>query len=45
MAFYDYDLKEQVAGKHELWTINETVNLRALVYRLKDLETELGRHG
>ena len=45
MAFYDFDLKEKVEGKHELWDINETVNLTALLYRLKDLETEVGRHG
>ena len=45
MAFYDIDLKEQVEKKHELWDINETVNISRLSYRLKELETEIGRHG
>ncbi len=45
MAFYDIDLKEQVEKKHELWDINETVNISSLSYRLKELETEIGRHG
>lgn len=45
MAFLDMDLTDQVSGKHELWDIHNTVNLSALEYRLKDLETELGRHG
>ena len=44
-AFLDIDLTEQVTGKHELWDIEKTVNFSALVYRLKDLETEIGRHG
>ena len=25
MAFQDFDLTEQVAGKHELWDVNEEV--------------------
>jgi len=45
MAFQDFDLTEQVAGKHELWDINETVNLTSVLYRLKDLEKEVGRNG
>ena len=45
MAFYDFDLKGQVEKKHELWDINETVNFSSLVYRLKDMEKEVGRHG
>jgi IS5 family transposase len=45
MAFLDIDLTEQVTGKHELWDIEKTVNFSALVYRLKELETEIGRHG
>ena len=45
MAFLYIDLTDQVSGKHELWDIQSTVNLSALVYRLKDLETEQGRHG
>ena len=45
MAFFDIDITEQVTGKHELWDINKTVNIRGLAYWLKDLETEIGRHG
>ena len=45
MAFYDFDLTEQVKKQHALWDINETVHLSSMVYRLKDLETKLGRHG
>lgn len=45
MAFLDIDLTEQVSGKHELWDITNTVNLSALAYRLKDLESMVGRHG
>ena len=45
MAFFDKELTEQGTGKHELWDINKTVNIRGLAYRLKDLETEIGRHG
>jgi len=45
MAFYDIDLNEQVENNHELWDINETVNISSLSYRLTDLETDIGRHG
>jgi len=45
MAFLDMDLTDQVCGKHELWEINKTVNLSTLAYRLKDLETSVGRQG
>ena len=45
MTFLDMDLTDQVFDKHELWKINNTVNLSSLVYRLKDLETNLGRNG
>ena len=45
MAFLDIDLREQVSGKHELWDIDKTINLRALSYRLKDMESTVGRHG
>ena len=41
----DMDLREQVSGKHELWDIDKTINLSALSYRLKDLESMVGRHG
>ena len=45
MAFYDFDLRDQVEKKHELWDINETVNFYSLVYRLNDMKKEVGRHG
>ena len=45
MAFYDLDLTEQVAHQHKLWDINETVNFSSLLYRLKDMEHAIGRHG
>ena len=45
MAFLDMDLNEQVCEKHELWDIQKTVDLSKLVYRLKDMETEVGRNG
>jgi len=46
MSIFDYDLEAIVReGKHELWQINQAVNFAALLYRLKDLETELGRQG
>ena len=45
MAFLDMDLTEQVSGEHELWDIGNTVNLSTLSYRLKDLESMVGRHG
>ena len=44
MAFYDMDLTEQVKG-HKLFKIQQTVDLSALVYRLKDMEKDMGRHG
>ena len=33
MAFLDMDVTEQVAGKHELWEINNTVTISSLAYR------------
>ena len=39
------DLIEQVCRKHELWDISNTINLITLVYRLKDLESMVGRQG
>ena len=45
MAFLDMDVTEQVAGKHELWKINNTVNISSLAYRFKDIASEVGRHG
>ena len=45
MAFYDIDLKERIVGKHELWDIETLVGFSSLVYRLKDLETSVGRQG
>jgi transposase, IS5 family len=45
MAFYDFDLADQVSGKHELWDIERIIRFSSLTYRLKDLETRLGRSG
>ncbi len=46
MAFYDYDLSEQVkAGKHERCDIERIVGFSSLMYRFKDLETNVGRSG
>ncbi len=45
MAFLDMDVTEQVAGKHELWEINNTVNISSLAYRFKEIASEVGRHG
>lgn len=44
MAFLDMDLSDQVR-EHKLYKIQQTVDLTSLVYRLKDLEHEVGRHG
>ena len=44
MAFLDMDLTEQVKG-HKLYNIQEAIDLSSLVYRLKDLETDIGRQG
>lgn len=46
MAFYDYDLSEQVkAGKHERCDIERIVRFSSLMYRFKELETSVGRSG
>ena len=45
MTFYDFDLKDMVKGKHELWAIEEMIHFSSLMYRLKDLETITGRQG
>ena len=45
MAFYDFDLTDQVAGKHELWEIEKAVGFSSLMYRFKDMETVVGRKG
>lgn len=45
MAFYDIDLKDQVENQHELWIIEKIVKFSSLVYRIKDLETTIGRSG
>ncbi len=42
MAFYDYDLTEQVKRKHELSKIEEVVGFSGLVYRFKDLANSVG---
>ncbi len=33
MAFYDYDLTDQIAGQHELWEIGRVVGFSSLLYR------------
>ena len=43
-AFLDMDMTKQVKG-HKLCKIQEAVDLSILVYRLKDLETDIGRQG
>jgi IS5 family transposase len=45
MAFYDIDLKDQVAGKHELWTIEKIVDFSKIMYRFKEFEKRVGRNG
>ena len=45
MTFYDTDLKDQVAGRHELWKIEEAIKFSTLMYRFKDLATGVGRSG
>ena len=45
MAFYDFDLTEQVKKKHELWDIEEAVGFKKLMYRFKDLDLGVGRNG
>lgn len=45
MAFMDIDLVDQVKEKHELWDIEKTIRFSSLSYRLKELETRLGRSG
>ena len=45
MAFYDIDLKDQVAGNHELWTIEEIIGFSKIMYRFKGFENKVGRSG
>jgi len=45
MAFYDYDLTDQISGQHELWEIERIVGFSSVMYRFKDLETGVGRSG
>ena len=45
MALYDIDMREQGAGKHELWAIKEMVRFGSGVTRLTDLEKSVGRSG
>ena len=45
MAFYDIDVKDQVAGKHELWDIERIVNFSSLTYCFNDLKEGVGRNG
>ena len=45
MSFYDIDLKTKIAGQHILWEIEKIISFSSLIYRLKDLESRLGRKG
>jgi IS5 family transposase len=45
MTFWTYDLNEIVKEDHDLKKISKIINLQSLVYRIKDLATELGRKG
>ena len=45
MTFYDIKAEEKIAGQHELWDIEKTIGFSSLRYRVKDLETTVGRHG
>ena len=45
MAFYDIDLKDQVAEKHELWTIEKIVGFSKFMYRFEEFKKEVGRNG
>lgn len=45
MTFYDFDLEKQIAGKHILWDIEKLIRFSSLLYRLKDLKTDVGRTG
>ena len=45
MTFYDIDLKSKIAEKHILWDIEKIISFSSLMYRLKDLESKLGRKG
>ena len=44
-SFYDIDLKTKIAGQHILWEIEKIISFSSLIYRLKDLESRLGRKG
>ena len=45
MTFYDVDLNQKIAGRHDLYKIKKTLDLSKLVYRAKHIETKLGRSG
>jgi IS5 family transposase len=45
MTFYDIDLKNKIAGQHELYKVKEVLDLSKLVYRVKHLDTQVGRSG
>lgn len=45
MTWWDYDLNKIVADDHELKRISSIINFKSLVYRIKELSTELGRKG
>ena len=43
MAFYDIDLETRIEGTHELRKIKQIINLSKYAYRVKRIETGLGR--
>jgi IS5 family transposase len=45
MAFYDIDLETRIEGTHELRKIKQIINLSKYAYRVKRIETGLGRSG
>jgi IS5 family transposase len=45
MSFYDIDLNQKIAGRHDLYEIKQIIDLSKLVYRIKPLEKKLGRSG
>lgn len=45
MTFYDIDLDKKIAGRHELCKIKEVLDLSKMSYRVKHIETKLGRSG
>ena len=45
MGFYDIDLKDLVAEKHGLWTIEKIAGLSKFIYSFENFEKKVGRSG